>query len=1030
LSQVDFSVTITNNNPATAGCTVQYLIDIRFLSPEDFLVMKENLVYAGNLPFNESFDDVGNSWRLIFTVSVAPGATTTFLFPFQPSAVTTTPVADWTAEIFVNPIRKNALCFDYLDITLTRKLFTALNWGNKPFRVVAGVKNLSELINVSLPAGGWDSNILLQPEVGSSIAPTLTIDQDYVLGSNTSDSEIFLSPGATIRVAAGKTLVIRRNFIHTCTQLAQGIVVEPGGKLVMTNTKASDCRFAVDAKAGATLELSNLDFANNYIGLNLDMNAAPQRVTLNKLENCDFYTEAPGLKQAFAGMPEALETRGYCGIRLKNYLDFNNFGNNHFSQLANGILADNSTGNLGNLTFDDLNSVGTPAYPLEGYGIRLDGKGASAKWFNLNEFWTTMTFNNCKTGIYAARHALNVENTLMTNVHTGIDCANSPGRDIVIAGNNIQARKRGIRSLLNEPLHPISAIRANTLSISNAGSGTEPPTGIELAEGNGTGILGSGWAVSGNALNLAQGGRGILYRGGLSGSLKANTVNNNANVNYQGIRVEGTAFSEINFNDVTQASSASGLASSQAIRSSAGWANAFACNCTDRTGVGLQFYDLADFSNQVQGNQFKNHGDAGLQLGDDVLLNTYIGEQAHRGNKWLLSAIPTGGYGGINWGSPDVVAQSFFYVDGSEQGGSLNPPVDPIEWFTNQPSTGTFACQNDCVAPSNPVPFAGEGGTPSKLDEAIATGTLPTDGWAAETQWKGKYRLYRKMLRQPGIYQYAPAYATFFDAETAQATGQLAELAEERAKLYRFSAAQQATVEDYRAQMAHEMAALKAMDSLRQAGGSVDATTYANALNKRALLDAQYEQYLEGLATTRQQKMQALLAWNNGIATNLAPAHNHKALNALLLDVLIDKRPFDAADRAGLEVLAAQCPLAGGDAVYEARALLGYLTGQEYDDHTLCDTGNRPAQGRSEKMEVGSTLSVFPNPTMGLLYWNSTGETVTARVFDAMGKMLVERKVADGYLDLSALRAGLYHLQVIDEGNPVLLFNGHIAITK
>jgi hypothetical protein len=138
------------------------------------------------------------------------------------------------------------------------------------------------------------------------------------------------------------------------------------------------------------------------------MTDAPNRVILNKLENCDFYTEGAGLKEAFAGMPEALEMRGYCGIRLKNYLDFNNFGNNNFFQLANGILAENSTGNLGNLTFDDLNSVGTPAYPLESYGIRLDGKGASAKWFNLNEYWTSMTFNNCKTGIYAARHALNV----------------------------------------------------------------------------------------------------------------------------------------------------------------------------------------------------------------------------------------------------------------------------------------------------------------------------------------------------------------------------------------------------------------------------------------------------------------------------------------------------------------------------------------------------------------------------------------------------------------------------------------------
>jgi len=86
------------------------------------------------------------------------------------------------------------------------------------------------------------------------------------------------------------------------------------------------------------------------------------------------------------------------------------------AKLANGILVQRSTLNLGgSMSFNDMNSVGTPAYPLKGFGIHLFGKGNRPYWAHINEMWWTMTFNNCKTGIYANPYSAEVDNTIVTN---------------------------------------------------------------------------------------------------------------------------------------------------------------------------------------------------------------------------------------------------------------------------------------------------------------------------------------------------------------------------------------------------------------------------------------------------------------------------------------------------------------------------------------------------------------------------------------------------------------------------------------
>jgi hypothetical protein len=909
---------------------------------------------------------------------------------------------------------------------------------------------LSELF-----AQGW---IVLQP--GNPSLPDLLIDDELVIdvpasiiGDVNAFRDVTLMPGASIRIATDNpgggltpNLFATETNIHTCpgAQLAEGIVVDPMSsvgfpltKLNVQNSIISDCRHGINAKPNSSIRLENNQFINNYIGARFDMTGAPtgqERVRIDGFSGNTFLSDGQ-LKQPFPGMPEAVETRGYCGIYANNYRDFNVWGGNHFSRLANGIVAYKSTGNLGNMTFNDMNSAGN-AYPFEGFGIYLAGKTLAPQYFNINEFWTSMTFDNCKTGILAYNHALNVENAQMTNVDVGIDVLRSQTKDIVLDGNTITARKYGIRSFLNEPVHDISAIRNNIITVTGLGAGTAPVTGIEMEEGAFSLTLGGGWEVSGNDVAMQRGGYGISYRNGMFASLQDNDVNNlgmSQSGPYKGIRAEAASFTQIDFNDVTQSLSASGNATSQAIQSAAGWANGFTCNCVDNTGVGLQFYDLADFTDNVRGNKFNDHDDTGLQLGDDVQGNTYIGTQYHTGNEWVLAAIPAGGFGGVNWGtSLGVVGQSTFFVDPNEKGGALNPPVDPDEWFDPQVTIPpSFDCSNSCSAPATPPPFTGEGDVPTRLDAAIATGTLPTDGWAAETNWKGAYRLYRKMLRRPAIENYAPEYAAFKSANANLSTGKLAYIAEEKSKLFELTSTEYTTAENYRTTLRQQIADINALDIQRQSGGTVNEGQYNTLVQQSAVTRTQFEQYLESLETARQQKVQNLLTLNSAVSTSLVPDANHKTVNGIMLNMLANEGEFASTDLTTLTAIADQCPLEGGDAVYEARAVVAYLTGQEFDDYQLCDSGERNQRIKpSVKVESLDNIIVYPNPTTGQVFWTTLqGEPVTVRVFNSLGQLQIEKSTTDNRMDLSALSQGMYHLQILSPAQTVL-FSGNISLLK
>lgn len=221
------------------------------------------------------------------------------------------------------------------------------------------------------------------------------------------------------------------------------------------------------------------------------------------------------------------------------------------------------------------------------------------------------------------------------------------------------------------------------------------------------------------------------------------------------------------------------------------------------------------------------------------------------------------------------------------------------------------------------------------------------------------------------------------------------------------------------------------LDSLLQASAAVSQSEYDTAVQQSTAAQTQYEQYVEGLAQSRDANIEALLTLNAAVTTSSTPDANHKTVNGIVLNFLLSDT-LASGKLAALEAIAGQCPLEGGDAVYEARAFVTYMTGADFDDAEICAASEERQQRPEEakKLSENEGVLLYPNPTAGQVFWSGTGDKVIVlKVFNALGQLLLEKMANDNHADLSRLPGGLYVLQILAADN-TLLATQKIQIVK
>lgn len=122
---------------------------------------------------------------------------------------------------------------------------------------------------------------------------------------------------------------------------------------------------------------------------------------------------------------------------------------------------------------------------------------------------------------------------------------------------------------------------------------------------------------------------------------------------------------------------------------------------------------------------------------------------------------------------------------------------------------------------------------------------------------------------------------------------------------------------------------------------------------------------------------------------------------------------------SGLRVREAnQCPLAGGVAVYRARAMLFLINGYAvYNDKVTCNA--QGIQMRQAKQEVNAAFSLFPNPTnntVTVTYTLPKDCQAKLEILDIFGKLILSQNISTEskslHLSTENLAAGTYTVTV------------------
>ncbi len=168
-------------------------------------------------------------------------------------------------------------------------------------------------------------------------------------------------------------------------------------------------------------------------------------------------------------------------------------------------------------------------------------------------------------------------------------------------------------------------------------------------------------------------------------------------------------------------------------------------------------------------------------------------------------------------------------------------------------------------------------------------------------------------------------------------------------------------------------------------------------------------------------------AINNTVNPENIIEQNQKAMNTYIIKKLINPfYTYTSTEAADVFVIANQCPLEGGQAVYQARNLAMDIKQEVIDFVDNCDKLPRRAMQQNETISETPTsdYKLYPNPndgSMNLIYSLKVEETGNFVLHDITGKVIQQYKLQTGennqlFINETQLNSGVYFYKVIIDG--------------
>ena len=904
--------------------------------------------------------------------------------------------------------------------------------GGMPLVQITG--NMGVIAEPGIPAANLPSPPGTVPII-VEFAPfaTLTINASY----NFPSGSIFrMREGAAIVVRGGKLLSLQgKTKIGSCDKLWKGIKLENDASLFMTEVIVEDAQYVVNPVQDAWVWIENCDFKNNYIGLYAP--EIPFYTIDHYLWSNTIHSDKP-LKPMYAGQSPAIPQGGwgYAGIWIVS---------NSHPVIVGGSYADPSIfeGLVWGIyvnDFTDLTVFGTQfknltrsTYPNFTIGISAGtvwgSPVVSVKGLGKND--PKLTFDHCDIGILARKMQLDkVSDCRMENVAVGVWGVNQDFMRLKIEQNKIKTWVNGIL-FQNSPLANTIRIYDNEIDFHEGVpplAYNPPQSGIYLFNCQ---PFTTGTNIELNTINARNTEFGGIH---LVSSNMLQVYNNTANLYHAktktaGIYIEGGSGDLLSNNHCwgQDAESASGSRVS-GIYASMHYKLDWCCNDVHNTRNGIFIDGECTYKDAFWGNSFDSHI-YGLRFGPSGIVGSQISNQ---GNTW-----PSGS--GSTWeawhqGGEPAAFQSPFKVT---QADPFEPfPANPVnigtgKWFSNI-GGNPFACSGSLIC-SN----VQSGGLLDPKEIRVAEGTFSMPYHSSGSVWTAKRNLYARLAQQPSLMPPGSAAASFYIAHLYNEIGRLDALAQGTSALSQMNSNDAAAAENYYNTGQSLMTQIAAMDV--QLATAPSAQYPALQAQKDALL-AQYESNRaasEAFWVPRQQQLlndaDSLLIQAEAITTSTLQGANEKVWHRIYLSKLLrGVSILTAQELSDLSIVAAQCPLDGGNVVYAARGALEMLQSSPMVWPDNCGDGLQEGGGGERSQILFEGYSIAPNPTKGIILLSfplSIEANRSVKVYDMLGTSIHELSLpvneSSSTLDLTTLSNGVYWLVVKEKGK--MVFNTKIV---
>ncbi len=845
------------------------------------------------------------------------------------------------------------------------------------------------------------------------IAGTLVLSDDYTF----SGSNLRMQPGARILVKNNSTLTIESSYLHGCTRMWRGIELEPGATLIVQdNSTVADAQYAIYADVLAAsetewinIELTDAHFLRNYVSVYIAPPLAfKQRyVNLHAIDNlfnggtANLLTPFNGQTAVQEGLP-AQNNKALSGIWLNDMYNLSLLGNT-FTNMTTGLVGYNSFFEMEDNDFDQIasNSASYPTLNIRGTAVYVEAGGITA---------VNNHFKDCPNGITTDRSVnLVVENDffLVTNAIS----IHLPYKDLRINDNLIDKTGIGIYVSHNEVYNfSIFEVLRNEIvktSLSNRPAlvlnqikAPENQDRARVEENELTIELGDGIALSSNsrvqlvdntiAMLSTNCRYGIALRGCKAILLDQNTVlgaGTGGDVN--------TALYVIQSNDCT-----------------------YCCNTLKTTRIGARFEGGCFNLDAFRGNTFENH-ETGLLLEENAILGT----QFHTQNSW--SGTYGSGFGAIHESTNILfVLGSKFTVANNPS--SYSPAFTPGGWFIlgNDPDDPGTACSVLSCEPDQPL-------AESEELLAIAEGELDPPLFADAINWELHRYLYSEWY---GTSLQDSALQTFMTAQLNTSVGRFDSIARAVEAVYAADSLLQYALGDTLLLLQGALGGLLKKDQAWQSGAisrGVWRQTKAYLSDQILAWSLDLDTLYQSIQQNRSLLLPGIKADNQLIPAAPGYELNRKRYNAAWLSALPygTYKGLSTQQLNQLAQIAAQCPLEGGNAVYEARDFLALIAGKlsDYDDENLCYGNQHIARGIENTFgsEQEEGIIVFPNPasrSLNLLVPASVETPLLFQLYDLSGRLVLEAQLRtnEAIIDISLLDGGLYFYEINAAGDSLI----------